>query len=91
MFAVVVRESGETERIEASADIVESRVAPMVRRAPGFVSAVWMSDRAGGTLNVITFESEAAATAALEAARSSPRPPFMKLERVDLFRVLARA
>ncbi|HET9682304.1 MAG TPA: hypothetical protein VFP19_09720 [Candidatus Limnocylindrales bacterium] len=91
MFAVVVRESGEPERIDASADLVASQVAPRVRGAPGFVSAVWMSDGAGGTLNVITFESEAAATAALDAARSSPRPPFMKLEEVALFRVLASA
>jgi hypothetical protein len=91
MYAVVVRESGDPEQIEASADIVERTVAPQVRSAPGFVGALWMSDGAGSTLNVITFQSESAAMAALEAARTAPRPPFMRVDRVDLLRVLASA
>lgn len=89
MFAVVVRESGDAEQIEQGGDLVNTRVAPRVRQAPGFVSAMWMSDGSGRTLNVIAFESEAEARAALEAARTSPRPPFMKLDQVELFRVLA--
>lgn len=89
MFAVVVRESGDAEQIDQSGDLVSTRVAPRVRQAPGFVSAMWMSDGSGGTLNVIAFASEAEARAALEAARTSPRPPFIKLDAVDLFRVLA--
>jgi hypothetical protein len=91
MFAVVVREAGDPDQIDSSAEMVQQRVAPQVRRAPGFVSALWMSDGRGGTLNVIAFESERAATAALEAARSAMRPPFMHLETVDIFRVLANA
>lgn len=91
MFAVVVRESGDAEQIEQSGDLVSARVAPRVRLAPGFVSAMWMSDGSGKTLNVLAFASEAEARAALEAARTSPRPPFMKVERVELFRVLATA
>ena len=55
MFAVVVRESGDAEQIEQSGDLVSARVAPRVRQAPGFVSAMWMSDGSGGTLNVIAF------------------------------------
>lgn len=89
MYAVVVRESGDAARIEASADLVQTTVAPRVRQAPGFVSALWMADGAGGTLNVLTFDSEASARAALEPARNAPRPPFMKLESVELVRVLA--
>ncbi len=89
MFAVVVRESGDADLIEQGGDLVSATVAPRVRQAPGFVSAMWMSDGSGGTLNVIAFASEAEARAALEAARMSPRPPFMKLEKVELFRVLA--
>jgi hypothetical protein len=91
VYAVVVRESGDAEQIEERADLVRTNVAPRVREAPGFVSALWMSDGSGGTLNVLAFESEDAARAALEAARTAPRPPFMKLERVELFRVLATA
>ena len=91
MFAVVVREAGDAAQIDGSGDIVRERVAPQVRQAPGFVSALWMSDGSGGTLNVIVFQSEAAARASLDAARSAPRPPFMHVETVDLFNVLASA
>jgi hypothetical protein len=62
-----------------------------MRETPGFVSALWMSDRAGGTVNVLVYESEEAANAVLEIARTSPRPPFLKVESVALFRVLAHA
>jgi hypothetical protein len=91
MFAVVVREAGDAAQIDASSQMVSERVAPQVRQAPGFVSALWMSDGAGGTLNVIVFESEAAARSSLDAARNARRPPFMHLETVDLFSVLASA
>ena len=91
MFAVVVRETGDADQIEASADQVATNVAPRVRDTPGFVSALWMSDRAGGTVNVLVYESEKAANAVLEIARTSPRPPFLKVESVALFRVLAHA
>ena len=91
MFAVVVRESGDVQKIESSADLVATNVAPRVRQAPGFVSALWLSDGSGGTLNVLAFDSQESARAALEAARTAPRPPFMKLESVELLRVLATA
>ena len=70
MFAVVVREAGDAAKIDGSAGMVSANVAPRVREAPGFVSALWMSDRAGKTLNVLVFSSEEAARAGLEAARS---------------------
>ena len=89
MYAVVVRESGDGALIEQSGGIVDANVAPRVREAPGFVSALWMSDGAGGTLNVLTFESEAQATSALEAARHAPRPPFLRLDTAEVLRVLA--
>ena len=91
MFAVVVREAGDAAQIDGSGSMVSANVAPRVREAPGFVSALWMSDGSGRTLNVLVFGSEAAARAALEAARTAPRPPFMRVESVDLFSVLASA
>lgn len=89
MYAVVVRESGDAALIDRSAEMVLSNVAPRVRDVPGFVSAIWMSDGDGGTLNVLTFDTEAAATSAVEGARRAPRPPFLHLETVDVLRVLA--
>lgn len=91
MFAVVVREAGDAAQIDGAASMVSANVAPRVRQAPGFVSALWMSDRAGRTLNVLVFESEEAARSALGAARDAPRPPFMHVETVELFTVLASA
>ena len=91
MFAVVVQEAGDADQIDDSAAMVTERVAPEVRQAPGFVSALWMSDGNGGTLNVLVFETEEAARAGLEPAKSAPRPPFLHVESVDLFRVLATA
>ena len=91
MFAVVVREAGEAAQIDEAAGLVSANVAPRVRAAPGFVSALWMSDGAGGTLNVLVFNSEEAARAAVHAARTAPRPPFLRVESVDVFSVLAQA
>lgn len=91
MYVVAIREIGDPEQIERSADLVSTSVAPRVRQAPGFVSAMWMSDGEGGTLNVIAFDSEATARAAIDAARNSPRPPFLHVEHVELLRVLATA
>ncbi len=91
MFAVVVREAGDAGMIDGSAGMVAERVVPRVRQSRGFVSAVWMTDRSGHTLNVIVFDSEDAARDALDAARDAPRPPFMRVDAVDLFEVLAAA
>jgi hypothetical protein len=91
MFAIVVREAGDAAQIDGSGSMVSVNVAPRVREAPGFVSALWMSDGAGRTLNVLVFESEEAARRAIEAARGTPRPPFMHVEAVELFSVLASA
>ena len=89
MFAVVVRETGDAAQIDGSGSMVSANVAPRVREAPGFHSALWMSDGAGETLNVLVFESEETALGALQSARTSPRPPFMRVESAEVFKVLA--
>lgn len=91
MFAVVVRETGDAAQVDGSGNMVSANVAPRVREAPGFVSALWLSDGAGRTLNVLVFASEEAARGALGSARTSPRPPFMQLESAEVFKVLASA
>ena len=89
MFAVVVHESGEAERVRASRDHVEKHVMPQVRKAPGIVSATMTTDEGGRTLNLLLFQDEDAARMAVESIRSAPRPPFMRLETVELREVLA--
>ena len=89
MYAVVVREIGEPEAIEASAELLTTSLLPRVRAAPGIVSASFTSDGQGGTLNVLVFDSEEAARAALELTRNAPRPGFLRLESADVYLVLA--
>jgi hypothetical protein len=89
MYAVVVRETGDAQPIENSSAHLEANVVPRARTAPGIVSAFWMTDGSGGTLNVLVFENEDAARAALEPVRNAPRPPFMRFEDASLYRVLA--
>ena len=89
MYAVVVRETGEREAIEGSAEMLQANLLPRVREAPGIVSASFMSDGEGATLNVMVFESEEAARAALELTRNAPRPGFLRLESADVYLVLA--
>ncbi len=91
MYAVVVREVGDADRVDEGGSVVAEQVAPRVRQAPGFVSALWMSDGAGNTLNVLAFETEEAARAALGAARQAPRPDYLSVESADVYRVLATA
>jgi hypothetical protein len=91
VFAVVVREIGDADEINSHADEVNQNVAPRVRELPAFVSALWMTDGAGHTLNVLVFDNEHAAKAGVGGARNAPRPPYMKVESVELYRVLAKA
>jgi len=89
MYAVVVRECGLVKQINMSGHHVEANVLPRVQEAPGIVSGLWMTDTAGGTLNVMVFDSEDAARSALAPARAAPRPPSMEVESADVYQVLA--
>ena len=88
MYAVVVREIGQREAIEGSVELLESSLMPRVRQAPGIVSASFLSDGEGATLNILVFESEEAARAALELTRNAPRPGFLELKSAGIYRVL---
>ena len=91
MFAVVVVESAESDMINQSKQHLETNVLPRSRQAPGFVTGLWMTDGAGATLNVLVFDSEDTARAALEPVRKAPRPEPMRIESADVYEVLARA
>jgi hypothetical protein len=89
MYAVVVRESGDPEAISGSGEHLAANVVPAVRKAPGIVSAVYMTDGAGKALSVFIFESEEAARATVERLRTAPRPGFIHVESVEPYAVLA--
>ncbi len=90
MYAVVVREAGDAAAISASGDHLEANVVPAVRRAPGIVSAVYMTDGAGRALSIFLFDTEQAARATMERVRTAPRPDFIHVESVEPWEVLAR-
>jgi hypothetical protein len=89
MYAVVVRETGQREAIEGSGELLSANLLPRVREAPGIVSASFMSDGEGATLDVLVFESEEAAPTALQLTRNAPRPGFLQLKTADVNLVLA--
>ena len=89
MVAVVVRESGEAAHIQGGGDHLVANVLPRVRQAPGIISGLFMTDGAGRTLNVLLFDSEEAARAALDPIRNAPRPGFIRFEDAALHEVLA--
>ena len=89
MYAVVVREAGDAEAITSSAEHLEANVIPAVRRAPGIVSAVYMTDGSGNALSVFVFETEEAARSAMDRMRTAPRPGFIHVESVEPWAVLA--
>jgi len=89
MFAVIVQETGDAQLVLGSGDHVAANVMPQARRAPGIVSATWTADEAGRTLNVLVFEDEQAARTAADRIRSAPRPPFMRVDNIELREVLA--
>jgi hypothetical protein len=89
MFAVIVQETGDAQLVRGSGDHVAANVMPQARRAPGIVSATWTANEAGRTLNVLVFEDEEAARAAADRIRGAPRPPFIRLDSIELREVLA--
>jgi hypothetical protein len=89
MVAVVVRESGEAEHIQGSQDHLVANVLPRVRHVPGIISGLFMTDGLGRTLNVLMFDSEDAARAAVDPIRNAPRPGFLRFEDAALHKVLA--
>ena len=68
MHAVVVREMVAADRIEESKAPLEN-VVPRVQQSPGIVGAYWTITEEGHALNLLVFESEEAATAALARIR----------------------
>lgn len=89
MFAVVVQESGDAQLVRGSRGHVTANVVPRAKHAPGIVSATWTTDQDGRTLNMLLFEDEQAARGALDRIRSAPRPPFMRVDSVELREVIA--
>jgi hypothetical protein len=88
MYAVLVREIVDSDRIEESKAALE-QVVSRVRQSPGIVSALWSITDMGHTLNVLVFESEELARGALDRVSAAPRPDFVRFESAEVAEVLA--
>ncbi len=49
-----------------------------------------MTDGAGNALSVFVFETEESARGAMERIETAPRPPYIHVEAVEPWQVLAR-
>jgi hypothetical protein len=94
MFAVIGNAQIDPDRVEEAVSILEERLLPRVKAMGGFVSATWTRslDDKNGT-SMVLFETEAAANAAVEAAKEMAPPPEAPLTFVDfrVVRVVAQA
>jgi hypothetical protein len=88
MYAVVVREMVDADRIEESKGPLEG-VVPRVQQSPGIASAYFTMTAEGHTLNLFVYKTEEAARGAMERIQGAPRPPFVRLESVEVAEVLA--
>jgi hypothetical protein len=61
----------------------------LVANVPGIISGLLMTDGLGRTLNVLVFDNEDAARAAVDPIRNAPRPGFLRFEDAALHKVLA--
>ena len=92
MYAVVVNVSIAPGQFEASQKVLREQVVPRVKQAPGFVKGYWTvrDDSAQGT-SMSIFRTQRDAENAMTMVRSSPPPPGVTLNSVEVREVVAEA
>ena len=92
MHAVVVTVSIAPGQIEASRKALAEQVVPRVSKAPGFVKGYWTAGADGGRgMSFVLFETEQDAENAGKIVRSTPPPPGVTLNAVEVREVIAQA
>ncbi len=91
MHALLVTVSIEPARLEEARAALETNVVPMVKQAPGVVSAYWLAptDRGQG-FSMVLFESEESARTAADGIPNAPRPEFVTFDTVEVREVVAQ-
>ena len=89
MHAIVVKVS--IKDAEGAQKALEEQVVPRVKQAPGFVAGYWTrsDDRTNGQ-SMLVFESEDAASSAMEQIRANV-PDAVTVESVEVREVVANA
>jgi hypothetical protein len=92
MYAVVVNVRIAPGQFEASQKALREQVVPRVKQAPGLVKGFWTvrDDSSQGT-SMTVFRTKQDAENAMSMIRSSPPPPGVTLDSVELREVVAEA
>jgi hypothetical protein len=90
MHALVVDVSLQPGHKDEGIAELENNVVPSVKQAPGVVAGYWTGSPDGthGT-SMILFETEEAAKAGAEMARTSPTPDFVTFDKLEVCEVVA--
>jgi hypothetical protein len=92
MHAVIGTVTIAAGQTDAARKSLNDDVVPRVKSAPGFVKGYWAAsaDGAHGT-SMLLFKTKQDADNAANMARTSPRPPGVTLDSVDVREVIAEA
>lgn len=92
MYAVVVTVNIAPGQVDASRKALHEQVIPRVSKAPGFVKGYWTAgtDPERG-MSIVLFGTKADAENASNTIRTSPMPPMVTLNSVEVREVIAEA
>ena len=89
MHAVVVQVT--IHDFERGRQMLEERIVPTVKQAPGFVAGYWTRSEDDRGLSMIVVESEENARGIADMIRSAPPDDGVTLESIDVREVVADA
>lgn len=92
MYAVVTNVSIAAGQFDGAQKALKEQVVPRARQAPGFVKGYWTirDDSRNGT-SMTVFQTKQDAENALAMIRSTPRPPGVTLNSVEVCQIVADA
>ena len=89
MHAVVIQVT--IHDFETGRRMLEERIVPTVKQAPGFVAGYWTRSEDERGLSMVVVESEENARALADMIRSAPPDDGVTLESIDVREVVAHA
>ena len=91
MHAVLVTATIEPGHGEEAQAQLENNIVPRVKESPGAISGYWVrSDDEQHGSSVVLYESEQAARTAAEMVPNTPRPDFVRIDSVEVRKVVAQ-
>ena len=92
MYAVVVHVRIAPGQLDAARTALRDQVVPRVRQAPGLVKGYWTASADAATgVSLVVFATKQDAENAAGMVRSSPPPPGVTLDTVEIREVVAEA